>query len=301
MELRHLKYFLAVADELNYSAAARTLHISQSALSRAVKELEEEIGVTLLNRTTTHVSVTPEGNRLIDLANDILDSIGNAVLEIRHMGDTHAKRIEVGYITPALDSFLHDTMNLTTQRHPDLDIHLHDLSPQQQIEKLTERKLDIALIGSTCKELMSAYDLFTLCNIPLCLVTTENHRLAKRKSIRLAECENEPFIGLREDTFPGRNHVIRSCCERAGFTPHLIATADTLNSLLAWVKAGRGITLVPADITPLLPRNVVLLPIRTPACSIEFSAAVAKDEQRPAIRLFLQECRDLAQRSVRNL
>lgn len=298
MELRHLNYFLAVADELSFSAAARTLHISQSALSRAVKDLEEEVGVQLLERTTSMVKLTPEGDRFIDLAIDIVDSVSDAVREIRQMGASPAKRIDVGYITPALDGFLQDAMAVTTQRHPDLDLHLHELNPQAQTKQLENKALDIALIGGTCKELMNQFDLFTVCKIPLKLLVPESHRLASRRSIRLVECRDEDFIGLKEDTFPGRNHAIRSCCDRAGFAPSFAHTADSLNSLMALVKTGRGICLVPADLESMLLRGLVLVPIRSPICSIEFSAAVAKNERRTPVRLFLEEYRKIAKRSV---
>jgi DNA-binding transcriptional LysR family regulator len=139
-------------------------------------------------------------------------------------------------------------------------------------------------------------DLTPICHIPLCVVVGADHRFAARKSLRLTECRDEPFIGLREDTFPGRKHLIQSLCTQAGFTPEFAATADSLNSLLALVRSGKGLSLVPRDIQNILPRGLRLVNIRSPICRVEFSAAVRRGEPRPLVLMFLEECRQVAGR-----
>ncbi len=301
MELRQLEQYLAVADELSFSAAARRLHMSQPALSRSVKQLEEELGVTLLERSTARVRLTAAGDRLIDLANDLIDQSKELQGELRRIGEGKQQRLEIGYITPALDSFLQESLDMSQARFPDLTLNLHDLSPQAQTERLEKGELDVALLGSACPVLEQRFDLFQICEIPLRLALSSTHECARRRSLHLQECSEEVFISLKETSFPGRQALVEEACIQAGFSPRFGRQADSLHSLLALIGSGQGISLVPADMESLLPSRVKLLPLRSPECHITFMAAVTRDEARPTVRAFLQECRELAHSSMGRL
>jgi len=297
MKLRQLEIFLAVAEEQSFSRASRRLNTSQPALSRAVQALEEELDVSLLIREPTQVTLTPEGERLEGLAMEILEKVEDSKREIRQMSG-NSTHLEIGYIPPALDTFLQEVMDSACSRLPHLFLSLHDQTPEAQMRLLEKKKLDIGLVGSVCPEEASRFDLFTICRIPLHLAVSRRHPLSDQPLVELAECREEPFIRLSSDTFPSQQRAVEEACARAGFSPKPGEEADTLNSLAALIGSGRGMTLVPADLAPRFPEQVKLLPVSSPDCEIDFTAVVSRDESRPLITTFLQECRQVATRRM---
>ncbi len=293
MKLRQLEIFLAVAEEQSFSRASRRLNTSQPALSRAVQSLEEELGAPLLIRETTQVRLTPEGERLEGLAMEILEKVEDTKREIRQMSGS-TPHLDIGYIPPALDTFLQEVMDSACSRLPHLLLSLHDQTPEAQMRLMEKKKLDIGLVGSVCTEVESRFDLFSICRIPLRLAVSRRHPLADHERVKLADCKDEPFIRLRSDTFASQQRAVEDACARAGFKPKPGEEADTLNSLAALIGSGRGITLVPADLAPRFPEQVKLVPISEPVCDIDFTAVVSRDESRPLITTFLQECRKVA-------
>ncbi len=300
MKLRQLEIFLAVAGEHSFSRAGRRLNTSQPALSRAVQALEEELGASLLIREPTRVRLTPPGERLEQLAREILEKVEDTKREIQRMsgGTPH---LEIGYIPPALDTFLQEVMDSACSRLPNLHLNLHDQPPEAQRRLLEQKKIDIALVGSVCPEAEARFDVFSICRIPLRLAVSHRHPLARHKHVKLAECADEPFVRLKPETFASQQRAVEEACAQAGFTPRPEEEADTLNSLAALIGSGRGITLVPADQAARFPDRVRLLPISEPACELDFSALVSRDESRPLITTFLQECRKVASLHVSRL
>jgi len=293
MELRHLRYFTAVAEELNFRRAAARLHVTQPALSRQIRDLEQELGVELIIRTTSGVALSPAGKAFLAEARRILELSAEAALSMRKFAACRHESLDIGYIAPALGSFLTGSLQLFGQRHPKVKVTLFELSPARQIEALRDGRLDIALIGHSCGDLQKEFDLFEIRKAPLCVVLPESHRLASQKKIRLGELAKEPFIGLSEESFPDRNNAIAVLCRKEGFSPKFVAMADGLSSALALVGSGMGICLMPDEVEDLPHRHAVFRPLAARIC-IEFSAAVCAGEKRPLVRAILEEFRGTA-------
>lgn len=295
MELRHLRYFVAVAQEGNLTRAAARLFITQPALSRQMKDLEKLLGVTLFFRTASGMSLTPAGREFLPQARQITEQSAEAMLSMRRFTECRNSSLAIGYIAPALGSFLGAALQIFRQKHAQIEIKLFELSPGRQIEALREGRLDIALIGHADRELNREFQLMTIRRIALVAALNSAHPLAGRAAIKIRELQNETFIGLDETTFPGRGELVRSVCRRAGFTPRIAHEADGLSSLLALIGSNVGIGIMPDDVQQLPSSNVAFKPLRAPQSHINFSAALASDDKRLPVRALLEECRHVAE------
>jgi len=151
------------------------------------------------------------------------------------------------------------------------------------MKALRSGRIDLALPGNPCPELAREFELVVLVRIPFQAVLPDNHLLALRKRIGLAELKNEIFIGFDEDQFPGRNDMICRACQRVGFTPRLHHRVESLSALLAKVAAGSGVTLTPQEVGQLPHPGAVLIPLKPPFPSVESAAVFRKREPKPAL------------------
>ena len=294
MELRHLRYFVAVAEEKNITRAATRLFVTQPALSRQIKDLEKTLGVELLIRAPSGLQLSPAGMEFLPLARDVIERSELAALSMRRFAECRQRSLGVGYIAPSLGSFLGTALQVFNQRHAQVEVKLFELPPARQIEALREGRLDIALIGYACPELSRDWELEPIYRLPLMAVLPSLHALANRDAIRMAELKSENFVGLDEANFPGRLEVLRDAAKQAGFSLRFTSTADGLSSLLALVGSGQGVALAPAEVQQLPHPNVVFIPLREPEICIEFSAALRKGDTRLNVRALLAEMRAAA-------
>lgn len=298
MELRHLRYFVAVAEENNFTRAAARLHVTQPALSRQIRDLEEELGVELMIRSKGRAMLSPAGRALLPDARRILEMSASAVLNLRQFAECRQHALAIGYIAPALGSFLATALQVFNQRHAKVRVSLFELSPAKQFEALRDGRLDVALVGNVCPEQAGEFDLFTIRTVPVCAVLPESHALAGKRAVRLGDLAGESFIGFAEDTFPGRNDFLLEACKKAGFTPDIRYKADGLSSALALIGTGLGVCLMPEEVESLSHRHTVFLPLEKPRIHVEFSAAVCLGEKRPVVRTILEEFRAAARRGT---
>ncbi len=251
MELRHLRYFVTVAEELNISRASARLRISQPAVSRQLRDLEDELGVDLFRREKSGLKLTPAGETFLAHARDLLRRSGDAVKQMESFGKRAMENVTVGYIAPVLASILTPALRRFSQRHPNTEVALREMPPGEQLKALREGRIDLALIGNPCPEVEREFAVIVLTRIPFQAVLPDNHLLALRKRIALSELEAEPFVGFAEEKFPGRNAAICTACQAAGFTPRFRHHVENLSALLATVAAGKGVTLAPAEVSQL--------------------------------------------------
>lgn len=283
MELRHLRYFVTVAEELNFSRAAARLRVSQPAISRQIKDLEEEAGVQLFARESSGLKLTPAGQTFLAHARDVLRRGNEALKAMAAFRAAPAEKLVIGYIPTALPSFLSDALRAFAAEHPKVSVELRELSPKRQITELRSGKIDLAFIGHPCPELADEFDLRILKRIPLAMAIPDRHHLALRKKVSLHEFSDEDFIGLDEEHFPGRNAFICQTAQQAGFTPRIKHKADSLASLLALVGAARGVALVPKELESLPHRHAAIIPLKN-SPSLAWSAAAQKEASALARR-----------------
>ena len=292
MELRHLRYFVTVAEELNVSRASARLRISQPAVSRQLRDLEEELGVELFRREKGGLKLTLAGQTFLAHARDLLRRSGEAVKQMAAFGQKPKEVLTVGYIAPVLTSILTAALRRFSQERPDSEVVLRELSPGEQVKALREGRIDLALIGNPCAEIEGEFVMTILKRIPLEAVLPDNHLLARRKHIALSDLEGEPFIGFAEEKFPGRNAAICAACQAAGFTPRLGPQVENLTGLLALVAAGKGVTLAPDEVSQLPHPQAVFVRIAPPVPSIISAAAHRKEEKNLLLKELLDCCRD---------
>jgi DNA-binding transcriptional LysR family regulator len=283
MELRHLRYFVTVAEELNVSRASARLRISQPAVSRQLRDLEQELGVELFARGKSKLKLTPAGEAFLAHARDLLRRSNEAAKEMEQFRPQTGRTVTVGYIAPVLASMLTPALRVFGQKSPEVEVVLREMAPGEQVKALREGKIDLALPGNSCPALSDEFEVVVLGQIPFEAVLPDNHLLALRKRIALAELKDETFIGFDEEEFPGRNDVICAVCQEAGFTPRLRYRVASLSALLAKVAAGNGVTLTPKEVGQLPHPGAVLIPLKPPVTSVNSTALFRKGEPNPAL------------------
>jgi DNA-binding transcriptional LysR family regulator len=276
MELRHLRYFTAAAEELNISKASRRMNVSQPAISRLIRDLEAELGKPLFVRERFGLALTAAGEKLLAYARQILD-ISNEALRVVGSLPATGQSVNIGFIASSIDTFLGELLKTFRKTHPELTVKIHELSPADQVRELRKHHLDIALIGNPCDELHEEFETAILFELRLEAVIPLNHRLSGRKRISLKELEKEEFIGYSEESFPGRNKTIINACGVAGFRPDLHYQADSLVEVLAMIGAGAGVCLMPSDVASLPHTGAAFVTIREKLEPIRFTAAWRKE------------------------
>lgn len=288
MELRHLKYFVVVAEELNFSRAAERLYISQPALSRQIKNLEGELSVILFLRQSDGLKLTEAGEIFLEQAKDILHRSHSLVQTIKAHSSNTDEPLVIGYIPTILESFLGVALHRFGLSYPQIPIRFQEMSPSQQVRALRERVIDIAFMGNPPDELEEEFIVKCVKQIPIVALLSDTHPLAQSDSIDLAELATEKFIGMSEETFPGRNARIRDTCHKAGFTPNLCLFADSHASMISLVAAGQGVAVMPREAEKLPHPKVVFMPLHRPIYYARSAAVWRKETPTQSLDKFLK-------------
>jgi DNA-binding transcriptional LysR family regulator len=261
MELRHLRYFIAVAEEQNISRAAERLHLSQPPLSRQIKDLEQELGVDLLERVGKSVRLTDAGRAFLIKAKRIVCDVDTAVQQLREEYGTATRALRLGFITPFLDDLIAPAVREFRQRHPQVKVSLLDLLPSAQMERLRNGELDAAILGNISDGDRERFQVQRLWRGRMQLVLPEDHSLAKRKSLKVSALAQETWVSLSEAFFPGRRAFLQLICRGAGFEPQISVEYDNLPLMLAAIASGEGVGMMPAHAAKIPHAGCVLLPI----------------------------------------
>ncbi len=288
MELRHLKYFVAVAEDLSFSLAANRLYISQPALSRQIKYLENELGAVLFLRQSNGLKLTEAGHFFLEQAQDILNRSQVAVQTIKtHYTQTEEPLI-IGYIPTILQSFLGQTLHQFGLTYPQIAVRFQEMLPSQQVKALREGAIDIAFMGNPPDELETEFIVKCIKKVPIVALVWNTHPLAYQSSINLAELAAEKFIGISEVTFPGRNDRIRDTCRCAGFIPNLHLFADSHASMIALVAAGQGVAIMPKEAEALPHPQVRFISLHHPIYYARSTAVWRKEAPDKSLDKFLK-------------
>jgi DNA-binding transcriptional LysR family regulator len=256
MELRHIRYFVAAAEDLNISRAAKRLNVSQPAMSRLIKDLESELGVLLFERERFGLRLTLSGEQMLYYAKQIL-ALCQEAKETISIAPTPAKTIKIGFLSPALDLFLAEGLREIHERDPGILVKTHELPPGAQILALRDKKIDVALLGNFNSAQLLDFEHKILFELTLKVALPSRHPLAERNTIELKQLATDDFIGYDEQSFPGRNQTIIKACKVAGFEPKLRYKVNSLMEVLAMISSGMGVCLMPEDVASLPHSNVL--------------------------------------------
>lgn len=292
IELRHLRYFAAVAEELHFGRAAQKLHIAQPALSRQIQRLEEEIGTRLLERTQRSVALTAAGKAYLARANRILDEVAQAGGEALRVANGEAGALKVSFIHSSTYNLTPAALDLFTTRHPRIHLELQESTVFQQVEALDRGEVDIGLLRPPLESKELEWE--TILTEDFVLAVPQTHRLAKRRSVPAAALHDEPFILFNRQQSPLFYERITGFCEKAGFSPRIAQRAIQIHTVLGLVGAGLGIAIVPNAALKLFMPRVRFVALEEPIEPVEVALAWRRDNLNPAVRLFRAAVRDAA-------
>ena len=265
VELRHLRYFVAVAEELHFGRAADRLHMAQPPLSQAIRGLEGELGVELLARTSRRVELTAAGRRLLDDARRLLGEFDEALSGARRAGSGETAHLSVGALSSTSVVVPHIAREFR-ERRPDVGITLKHMTVGELGDALRRGEVDLAI----AYELDSLPDGIAwekgfreqhLALLPLVAALPESHALAGRDSISVAELAGAPWVNIPRSLSPEHHDQVVSLCRRHGFEPNVVAEGTTMRALLELVAAGVGVMVAPAQARQLQPEGVAYVPI----------------------------------------
>ncbi len=245
MEIRHLKYFLTVAEELNFTKAAEKLYISQPPLSRQIKELEKEIGAELFSRSNKRVELTEAGKYFQKEAQAIVRNLEAASLKARKISDNVSGEYRIAYISSTFSEIISKLIQYLTHQFPFLTIKLYEVSTVKQIEALEDGKLDLGILRAPV--VSTKIDTRLLFKDRYSLVYNKN--ISKiSKSSDLSNLANEVFVFFNKDYAPRYYDSLIEICSHYGFIPNVVHESNNINSIIQLVRNGLGISIVPSSV-----------------------------------------------------
>jgi len=247
MELRHLRYFIAVAEWKGFSHAARRLYISQSAISGQISDLENEIGVQLLLRNRRQVTLTDAGQVFLEEAKKVLAAADNAIESARRAIRGQVGNLRIGFFTNGIGVFFSSLIREFRKTHPDVKLSLFEMSARLQMEALVNNEIDIAFTRELDPQFTAALTSELLFTEPLVAVLPRDHPLAGAP-VELSDLASEQFVLIEREAWPTLFDSIITLCSSAGFSPQIANTAARWPAVLALVEAGEGVGLVTAGV-----------------------------------------------------
>lgn len=251
MELRHLRYFQAVAEELSFSKAAEKLHIAQPALSRTVKELEDDLGAELLQRTKRSVKLTPAGAVLLHEAGILLGLCEEAIRKVHRTVKGQEGELRLGFIGPPTQPFLSRLLKEYRRRHPRVTVILEERTPERVWEMVSKDRIDVGLTRPVAASDRIPLQTLLLRRESLSVVVPRSHPLASETKVTWKMLEGLPLIVLARREGVGLYDRIMIGCHRAGFSPKLTLTPSIVGTVVTYVEAGAGIGVVPESVDTL--------------------------------------------------
>lgn len=286
MELRHIKYFIAVAEELNFGRAAERLNISQPPLSRQIKQLEDEIGVDLFYRTKQKVELTYSGKVFLDYSYKILEKIDQACKDALNAAKGKKGSIRISYAS-AINETLIQIITLFQKQYPDVKIYLHHSISTQIFEDLENGEIHIGVLAPFENDSLN-FKTITTSRYGVILPTT--HRLADRRTpIHMKELKEESFVTSSQNSI--YFYHIKSLANQAGFEPKVSQEALGLSSIISCVAAGMGVSIVSKLTAEQASNPKIVYKELIPETELQTSLVWRKNETSTAVQNFLK-CAD---------
>jgi DNA-binding transcriptional LysR family regulator len=294
MELRHLRYFVAVAEELNVRQAANRLHLSQPPLSRQIHDLEDEVGTKLFVRSQSGMRLTEAGRTFLKEARSILAQSQRAVQLAQAASRGEAGQLDIAYAVEGFEPVLLRVIRLFRRLFPMVELGIRELRYHQQVQELINRRIDLGYVGIRFPELESELVFECLWKAPFLVALPPGHPMAKQRRLRLSALANEKFISNRRTAAAYHSRFV-SHCRSAGFIPEIAPEeADGALSLLGFVSAGFGVAHVPETFQHILPVAVEFRPLRPNIPTFDFHIAWRRDNQSTILHAFLEMVRQNA-------
>ena len=292
MELRHLRYFVGVAEEENVSRAALKLHVSQPALSRQIRDLEDELGFSLFERSAKSVRLTEAGRKFLVEARAVLQRAEDAVGAARFIAN--GGELHVGYAPSLTARILPQTLRAFHTEMPNIRVRLHDFSTEEMLAGLGEGKLQIAFVVRLSTAMLRGLHGEELARDPLCLAVAPKHPLASRRTVTLAEVAREPLSTYSRKDYPDAHELLATMFAAIKRKPHIVEEHDSVSSLIAAVEAGSGVAIAPRSLTCTAGPRLKLIPFSPAPEPLIIGAAWPKGGLSLIAERFLRSARQMA-------
>ena len=266
MELRHLRYFIAVAECKGFSHAARRLYVSQSAISEQIGDLEREIGVELLSRNRRQVALTEQGIVFLQEAKKIVAAADRAVEMAQRSARGEIGTLRIGFFTNGVGEFFSSLIREFRREHPEVRLSLFEMAALQQMDALTNNAIDIAFTRPLDARFEGVLESELLFEEPIVAVLPREHPLAA-PTVKLSALASEPLVLIEREAWPSLFDTIITLCSQAGFSPHIANMSGRTPAVLTLVAAGEGISLMTAGVKRFLFKERVFCQL-TPTSSM---------------------------------
>jgi len=284
IELRHLQYFLAVAEELHFGRAAARLGIAQPPLSQQIQRLEAALDVTLFDRTRRRVTLTAAGRALAARAPAVLEAAASLRDDVREAARGRAGVLRIGAGASASLGVVPEMIARFRARYPDVVVRLDDRAAVPHDERLRQRLIDVALLRSPVPGMRAT----VVREEGLLAVVPRTHRLARRRTVRVAELRDEPFVLFPREQAPAFHDDVQADFARAGFSAKIVAQATEWATVASMVAAGMGITVAPTSVATMPRAGTSHVQLRDSDVRVRL-LAVSRDEEAPLVSAFVAE------------
>jgi DNA-binding transcriptional LysR family regulator len=282
VELRHLRYFVAVAEERHFGRAAARLHIAQPPLSQQIRRFEAELGEPLLYRTTRSVELAPAGEVLLQRAHQILAAVDSAIDDARRAARGEYGRLAIGFTGSVTYAILPSLAAALRRELPGVTLDLRgELLTPAQVAQLRDGTLDLGLLRPPVHERELRTEV--LRSEPLVAVLPVSHPLADSEAVRLELLKGEPFVTYPSHFRSVLHDAVEDACAAHGFTPFAAHEVAETATLVSFVAAGLGVSLVPASVRNMTVQGAIYRPLAHDTTRVELAAAWRRDDDRPVL------------------
>jgi DNA-binding transcriptional LysR family regulator len=291
MELRRLRYFVAVAEELSFSRAAQRLHISQPPLSNQIKQLEEELGVRLFERTNRGVRITEAGHLLLEEARRIFAQVDQATRMVQRVGHGEVGQLTLGFVPSASYEVLPPILRAFTDRFPEVELFLREMRPDRIVQRLHTKQIDAGFLYLPVED--PTLNIECVSREPLVLALAETHPLASEPQVELQTLMEEPFILPARYQMSGLYGQVARACHQAGFIPNAVQKdVWAMPTIVSLVAGGIGVALVPASVQNSPRKGVVYKTVSGLSPTVELGVISRRDDPSVVLNSFLQVTRE---------
>ncbi len=290
--MRRLRYFVAVAEELSFSRAAQRLHMAQPPLSTQIKQLEEELGVLLFERTSRGVRVTEAGKLLLEEARRIFLQVDQTVRVVQRVGHGEVGRLTLGFVPSSSNEVLPSILRVFSGRFPEVELFLREMRPDLIVQRLHDKQIDAGFLYLPLED--PALEIECLSREPLVLALAEKHPLASEPQVELDAVAKEPFIlPARYQRMPGLYGQVTETCRQAGFVPNAVQKDVWLMQTIVGLVAGNiGVALVPASVRNLRRKGVVYKAVHGLSPTVELGVVWRREDPGAVLSSFLKVARE---------
>jgi DNA-binding transcriptional LysR family regulator len=292
MDVRFLRYFVAVAEELSFTRAAARLNMAQPPLSQQIRKLESQLGVNLFTRTKRRVEITEAGRLLLQQTQQALRAIEQGTVLAQRAGRGELGRLVLGFVEYMSYTVIPPILRAFRERFPEVDLVLRVFTNMQQLIALRSGQIDVSFLrppadGRDIRSQLLSHEHFVL-------AMPATHRLAHEAAVSIKQLANDMFIMYPRELGPTFHHEIFRFCERAGFSPKVALEVNRIHTAVGLVSSGIGVALVPGAVKRLHLDNVVYRPFRERAPTIDVLMAWHKERFSPLLQAFLDVAVELS-------